>query len=304
MQTLAVPSSSSTSTLHCVVCGAVSRPELASIAQVRSNVRRFAHESFDVWRCETCGSIHAASEVDLDHYYAHYPFHSQSMSFAMRMAFRNSLRMLTRLGLSPAHRLLDYGCGSGLLVQYLREQGFANARGYDPYAREGEHAEAPEPGFDFIISQDVIEHVADPAAYLRTLKGLAKAGGMLVIGTPDAACVDLTDVAQHIHVLHQPYHRHILSLGAMVKLACSLDLDVVEVKHGFMGNTSVPGLNERFLHRVLRANGDTLDDTLAGHLPMKWELFTPAAMWDAWTGGFRDQEQEMTIALRVPKSAM
>ena len=88
-----------------------------------------------------------------------------------------------------------------------------------------------------------------------------------------------------------------------MKLACSLNLDVMEVKHGFMGNTSVPGLNERFLLRVLRANGDTLDDTLAGHLPMKWELFTPAAMWDAWTGGFRDRA-EMTIALRVPKLAI
>jgi len=304
MQTIAATPLPSTSTLHCVVCGAVSPPEIVATAQVRSNVRRFAHESFDVWRCESCCSIHAAGEVDLDHYYANYPFHSLTMSFAMRMAFRNRLRVLMRLGLTPEHRLLDYGCGSGLLVQYLREQGYVHARGYDPYAQEGEHAEPPEPGFDFIISQDVIEHVADPAAYLRTLKGLAKAGGVLVIGTPDAASVDLTDVTQHIHLLHQPYHRHILSLGAMVKLACALDLDVMEVKHGFMGNTSVPGLNERFLLRVLRANGDTLDDTLAGHLPMKWELFTPAAMWDAWTGGFRDQEQEMTIALRVPKLAI
>ena len=299
MQTLAATSLPSISNLHCVVCGAVSSSETAAIAQLRSNVKHFAHESFDVWRCEACSSIHALREVDLDHYYAHYPFHSQSMSFGMRLALRNRLRVLTRLGLTPAHRLLDYGCGSGLLVKYLREQGY-QAYGYDPYARDGEHAEPRAAGFDFIVSQDVIEHVADPAAYLRTLKGLAKAGGMLVIGTPDAASVDLEDVTRHIHLLHQPYHRHILSLGAMVKLACSLDLEVMELKHGFMGNTSVPGLNERFLHRVLRANGDTLDDTLAGHLPMKWELFTPAAVWDAWTGGFRDQEQEMTIALRVP----
>ena len=68
-------------------------------------------------------------------------------------------------------------------MQYLREQGYVHARGYDPYAQEGEHAEPLEPGFDFIISQDVIEHVADPAAYLRTLKGLARAGGVLVIGS-------------------------------------------------------------------------------------------------------------------------
>jgi len=34
-------------------------------------------------------------------------------------------------------------------------------------------------------------------------------------------------------------------------------------------------------------------------VPWKWELFTPAAIWDALTGSRRDPGYDMTVALRV-----
>jgi len=284
---------------QCVVCGAESSLASARSAAVHSNVKPFASETFVVWQCAGCRSIHARDEVDLDHYYAKYPFHGQSMNFPMRLAFRNKLRGLVALGLSREHRVLDYGCGSGLFVQYLVAQGYTHARGYDAYASGGPYAEPPGTGYDFVHSQDVIEHVADPRAFLQTLVDLAEPGALLVIGTPDAAVIDLSAPQPFVHMLHQPYHRHILSSTALIALAKSMDLAVRAVVHGFPGNSAFPGLNGRFLLRLLRANGDTLDDTLAGKVSLKWELLAPGAIWDALTGSRRDLGYDMTVALRI-----
>jgi 2-polyprenyl-3-methyl-5-hydroxy-6-metoxy-1,4-benzoquinol methylase len=284
---------------RCVVCGAESALASAASARVHSNVKPFASETFVVWQCAGCRSIHARDEVDLDHYYAQYPFHGQTMNFPTRLAFRNKLKGLVTLGLSRAHRVLDYGCGSGLFVQYLVEQGYVHARGYDAYASAGPYAEPPGTGYQFVHSQDVIEHVADPRAFLQTLVELAEPGALLVIGTPDAGVIDLSTPQPFVHMLHQPYHRHILSSAALVALAESMRLSVRDVAHGFPGNSAFPGLNGRFLMRMLKAHGDTLDDTLAGKVPLKWELLAPGAIWDALTGSRRDPGYDMTIALQV-----
>jgi 2-polyprenyl-3-methyl-5-hydroxy-6-metoxy-1,4-benzoquinol methylase len=288
---------------HCIVCDHDTPADALRTARVHSNVKPFAKESFEVWQCAQCRSIHASDEVDLDYYYARYPFHGQTMNLPTRLAFRNKLRGLVSLGLSRTHRVLDYGCGSGLFVQYLAAHGYPHARGYDAYAKDGPYAEPPTGGYDFIHSQDVLEHVADPRALLQTLSALLVPGGLLAIGTPDAGVVDLAAPQPFVHMLHQPYHRHILSREALVALAHSLRLEVRAVQHGFPGNSWFPGLNGRYLRRVLRADGDTLDNTLAGKPPLKWELFTPPALWDLLTGASRDPGYDMTVALRVPAAS-
>jgi 2-polyprenyl-3-methyl-5-hydroxy-6-metoxy-1,4-benzoquinol methylase len=285
------------------VCGGETPADSAKRARIRSNIRRFAGETFALWQCAECRSIHATDEVDLDHYYAHYPFHDQQIRTGSRLIYGSKLRELERLGLSRAHRVLDYGCGGGVFVQYLIEQGYEHARGYDPYVKTGPSSLPPGKGYDVVLSQDVIEHVDDPRKHLETLMSLCIPGGLLVLGTPNAAVVDLDDPAEYIHALHQPYHRHILTLDALVALAKKLNLEFVKAKPGFIGNRAIPGLNGRYLRRVLRAQGDTLDDMIAGKSSLDWHLFTPAAIWDALTGSFRDPGNDMSVSFRMPSEA-
>ncbi len=100
-------------------------------------------------------------------------------------------------------RLLDIGCGGGLLSEPMARLG-ADVVGADaaegniPVARihaeqsglaiDYRHttAEALAAGgekFDVVLNMEVIEHVADPEAYMKACADLLKPGGMMIIST-------------------------------------------------------------------------------------------------------------------------
>jgi 2-polyprenyl-6-hydroxyphenyl methylase/3-demethylubiquinone-9 3-methyltransferase len=100
-------------------------------------------------------------------------------------------------------RLLDIGCGGGLLAEPMARMG-AEVTGADaaerniPVARvhaqqqeleiDYRHttaeamAEAGE-RFDVVLNMEVVEHVADPPAYLRACHDLLKPGGLMICST-------------------------------------------------------------------------------------------------------------------------
>lgn len=93
-------------------------------------------------------------------------------------------------------KVLDYGCGTGLLVKYLRANGL-NAWGYDKYYLSqtqntvSEYVLGPNnilpgafpKGFDVITMIEVIEHTAAPYEELEMILDCLKPGGVLMIET-------------------------------------------------------------------------------------------------------------------------
>lgn len=100
-------------------------------------------------------------------------------------------------------RALDVGCGAGLLCEPLARLG-ASVTGVDAAAeniaaasahaaggglsidyRHGEIGALGLSGFDLVCSMEVIEHVADKAAFIAALAATLAPGGLMVLSTPN-----------------------------------------------------------------------------------------------------------------------
>ena len=282
----------------CVVCGAAREPN-AETAQVRSNVRAFRSERFEVWRCAGCRSIHASDAVDLDHYYRGYPVFAADLDWRLNVVYGGMLKRLRAAGLSAEQRILDYGCGMGLLVRFLRARGYEHAVGWDRYA-EGWSDESVLSGrYDAIVSQDVIEHVDDPNAMLRQLDGMLLPGGFASIGTPDATVLDLKSPESDLHALHAPYHRHILSHDALQRAGERVGWSVERDYDTMYNNTWFPTMNPRFVLHYVRAHDDVFD-LVAEPVKLSWKLLSPATPFFALFGHLFDRHTDVQMTFRKP----
>ena len=141
---------------------------------------------------------------------AHGPFAPLHRFNPARLALIRE-QLCTRLGRDPKARrpfegltLLDVGCGGGLIAEPMRRMGFsvtaidassenigtarahADMVGLDIAYRAAtvEQIEAERAGpFDVVLTMEVIEHVADPEAFVRACSRLVRPGGVMMVAT-------------------------------------------------------------------------------------------------------------------------
>lgn len=193
-----VPAAEAAFGLRCLVCGA-------------ADFSRFAETPPGRWiRCRGCGLVRQERPESIDVTQKQYGFSErhtrlEGWNLAGRdahMAFKYWIigRALATHGLSG--RLVDVGCGTGLLQRYLETLGWAETVGIepsgDPTGREklglqifnepvdsflGRPGRAG--GFDVAVANHVIEHCYAPGALVRQLRDLLRPGGHVLIATPN-----------------------------------------------------------------------------------------------------------------------
>jgi len=115
----------------------------------------------------------------------------------LRLTFRRLLRELDRRGITGG-RLLEIGCAYGFFLDEARgrfetRDGTEFSQAAARRAREvadrvhlgGLEQLGPEDRYRVAACIHVIEHVYDPVAFLRRLRGHLEPGGWLVLATPD-----------------------------------------------------------------------------------------------------------------------
>ncbi len=161
--------------------------------------------------------------------------------------------VLSTRGLSG--RLVDVGCGSGLLQQYLETLGWSGTVGVapsgDPTGREKLRLEVfSEPadvflrrpgmsgGFDVAVANHVIEHCYEPAALVGQLRDLLRPGGHALIATPNIEGMSMRWKtlasrrgwkARPFRHLDYPKHLVLFDRGNLARLVRDAGLEVLDV---------------------------------------------------------------------------
>lgn len=169
---------------HCEACDVrYQYPELTPEEESRFYAAEF--EGFMASRSGNKGGWHKAEE----HIVANEPTRQRRMKYLAPH-------------LAEGSSLLEVGCSSGFMLFPLAQAGhacmgiepsgvfseFVKDRGLDVYNSLSHLQEsAPRVQFDVILHFFVLEHIADPVAFLETQLALLKPGGKIIFEIPNAA---------------------------------------------------------------------------------------------------------------------
>jgi SAM-dependent methyltransferase len=146
----------------------------------------------DYHECERCRSLTVLRPTWMERAYALRLTPDPDQGALLRTLFIH--RALRRLRSWPTRlvrrhgRVLDFGCGYGLLLRLLADDRH-QVWGVDEYPRaifcEDRVTRAlPEQGqFDLVIASEVVEHLLDPMATVAALKKKVDEAGLLIITT-------------------------------------------------------------------------------------------------------------------------
>lgn len=155
-------------------------------------------------KCKTCGLVFSARTPTGEELQAHYS-HKYSNKYAPDVWVSPITRLRLKELVSEFEpfretgRILDVGCGQGLLLEEAKSQGwscygteysedaidFGRARGFVMHVGELK-ADSFEPNsFDVVALTEVVEHMSNPLEDLRTVSGFLRDGGFLYLTTPN-----------------------------------------------------------------------------------------------------------------------
>ena len=154
-----------------------------------------------VLRCRACGFLYSGQVMPkkiLADYYEN-DFAGQRHLLGQQLNAEMNFRVLGKI-LNPPRGIsvLDAGCGYGFLLRLLRDKWQADVTGVEVSKREVAHArealglapihsslaEIPsDEVFDLVTCLEVIEHIREPAPFVRELLDRVAPGGCLVVMT-------------------------------------------------------------------------------------------------------------------------
>ncbi len=225
----------------CLVCG---QTEFIDLFTARDHL--VSGESFLIRRCNGCGFVFTSeppSEKEIGSYYLsdNYISHSDkrqtSTESLYHLARGYMLGRKQKLVTGVTHRdsgtLLDFGSGTGYFASFMQQKGWKvtgielneQARNYS-INRFAINALSPEEikdisdrSVDCVTFWHVLEHLYDPAKWLREAKRILKDDGKCIIALPNLASADARWFGDRWAALDVPRHLWHFSSETMIRFA-------------------------------------------------------------------------------------
>ncbi|WKZ29505.1 MAG: class I SAM-dependent methyltransferase [Patescibacteria group bacterium] len=227
----------------CPVC------EEAAIPYVTKN-------TFAFWRSPSCGLLFvwpflktAPQEIYEEDYFAGakggFGYADYDADKAVLEGFFKKFLKRLETWLPPKGRLLDVGAATGHFVGLAQAAGWqaegidisshsvalGKAKGLKMERATLGDLSAPAASFDALTLWDVIEHVPDPLAALDRCETLLRAGGLLVINTPDAGSGWARFMGKRWHALVPPEHVCLFTQRALERVLRARGFEIVHAEH-------------------------------------------------------------------------
>lgn len=144
-------------------------------------------------------------------------------------------------------KVLDVGCGNGLYLSQLQENGwdvygvdmspeavrFANNKFGLKNVKQGilENIKYPSNTFDVITMHHVLEHLYNPQKVLQKINKSLKKDGLLVISTPNVDSINLNLFKKYWFPLETPRHLNLFNKDTIQKLADKTGFKIVNTSY-------------------------------------------------------------------------
>ena len=241
-------------------------------------------DCFQIADCRACGcTITSPQPADLSPYYpaTYYGSPDQRrfpkvVEWMQRQLYARRVRMVEHFASMPPGKVLDVGCGRGLLLQAFRERGWQvqgtefsahaariprEALGLDVAVGDLVEQKFPSETFDAVTLWHVLEHVPDPRVLIAEISRILKPGGVLFLGIPNVGgwearlCRDKwfhLDVPRHLNHLTRERLRQLLEERGFEWRASggfSVEYDLFSFVQSFLNRC---GLRHNLLYNLLR----------------------------------------------------